>query len=208
VLTLIDDPAVAANLGRDRCQEAVDAGASQLLALCPCCEVQLRIAAEKKNVDVEVVDLARFAAERGLGYSFPDPNPEVKAQWGVFEAMINIMTPQGFADIMDNMWPELIDAMPLKMGPMMRGMGKVPGALNAMKPMFPILFPRLLPKMMPKVLPRMIEIIEAKVPAMPDYMRDQMPSLLPMVMDELMPHMLPDVVPIISDPMIKYLQEK
>ena len=55
------------------------------------------------------------------------------------------MAPQGFADLMDTMRPELIDAMPLGMGGMMRGLGKTPGALSLMKPMFPVLFPRLLP---------------------------------------------------------------
>ena len=55
-------------------------------------------------------------------------------------------------------------------------MGKIPGALNLMKPMFPILFPRLLPLMMPKV------------------------------MDNLMPHMIGDVVPLVTQPMINYLR--
>ena len=58
---------------------------------------------------------------------------------------------------MGTMWPELIDAMPFGMGPMMRIMGKIPGALNLMKPMFPILFPRLLPMMMPKVMSTMLD---------------------------------------------------
>ena len=51
----------------------------------------------------------------------------MQKQWAVFEAMIALMTPQGFADLMGTMWPELIDAMPFGMGTMMRVMGKVPG---------------------------------------------------------------------------------
>ncbi|HZK36558.1 MAG TPA: hypothetical protein VFC57_06380 [Aeromicrobium sp.] len=65
---------------------------------------------------------------RALGFELPRPNPEVKAQWAVFDAMIKLMTPQGFADLM-----------------------------KTMKPMFPTLFPKLLPQMMPELLPRVMD---------------------------------------------------
>jgi hypothetical protein len=117
------------------------------------------------------------------------------------------LTPQGFADLMGTMWPELIDAMPLGMGPMMSLMGKVPGALSLVKPMFPVLFPRLLPLMLPKVMATMLRRVEEQI-EMPEYMREQMPDLMPKVMDRLMPHMIGDVVPLITQPMIDYLQGK
>jgi len=205
VLTLIKEPPVAAEIGKERLDEAIEVGAQKVLAACPCCEVQLRISRDRKDLDVEVVDLARFAAEH-LGYDFPDPHPEVLAQWGVFEAMIDLMTPQGFADLMGTMWPELIDAMPFGMGKMMRVMGKVPGAMAMMKPLFPVLFPRLLPMMMPKVMPTMLDRV-ADVVTMPDYMQEQMPGMMPRVMDNLMPHMIDDLVPLVTDPMIAYLKE-
>ena len=204
VLTLMKEPPVAAEIGKTRLDEAMEAGAEKVLALCPCCEFQLRVTAAKKQMPIEVVDLARFAASV-LGHEFPDPNPEVQKQWAVFEAMIALMTPQGFAALMGTMWPELIDAMPFGMGSMMRFMGKIPGALELMKPMFPILFPRLLPMMMPKVMPVMLERIGERIP-MPDYMREQMPEMMPKVMDNLMPHMIGDVVPLVAQPMIDYLR--
>jgi len=206
VLTLIKDPPVAAEIGKTRIDEATEVGAKKILALCPCCEFQLRVSADKKKADVEIMDLSRFVAE-AFGYELPDPHPEVKAQWAVFEAMIALMTPKGFAALMETMFPELIDAMPFKMGVMMRGFGKIPGALNLMKPMFPVLFPRLLPMMMPKVMPAMLERVKKLVP-MPDYMAEQMPDLMPKVMDNLMPHMIGDVVPLITQPMIGYLRGK
>ncbi len=204
VVTLIKDPPVAAEIGKTRLDEALEAGAQKILAACPCCEVQLRITAEKKGIPVEVVDLAHLAAS-ALGFEFPDPNPEVREKWGVFDAMIALMTAQGFAGLMDTMWPELIDAMPFKMGPLMRMMGKIPGALEMMKPAFPVLFPRLLPMMMPKVMPVMLRRIAERIP-MPDYMAEQMPEILPKVMDQLMPHMIRDVVPLVTQPMIDFLK--
>jgi hypothetical protein len=206
VLTLIKDPPIAADIGKVRMDEALEAGAQKVLALCPCCQFQLRVSADKKKIDTEVVDLARFCCSR-MGFDFPDPNPEVKKQWAVFEAMIDLMTPQGFANLMGKMWPEMINAMPFGMGGMMRVMGKIPGALSLMKPMFPILFPRLLPMMMPKVMSKMLSLVGEMIP-MPDYMDEQMPQIMPKVMDSLMPHMIGDVVPLVTQPMIDYLQGK
>ncbi len=208
VLTLIKEPPVAAKIGSRRLKEAEEAKADRLLALCPCCEFQLRVTADKTGSKVEVQDLARFAAE-ALGYSLPDPHPEVRAQWAVFEKMIALMTPEGFAELMDKMWPQLLDAMPLGMGRMMRLIGRTGPFADLifflMKPLFPVLFPLLLPRMMPEVMPKMLELVEEAVP-MPDYMKEQMPELMPRVMENLMPHMLPELVPLVVPKMIRYLK--
>lgn len=206
VLTLIKDPPIAAEIGKDRLDEVIESGAQKVLALCPCCEFQLRVTAQKKNTPIEVIDLSAFSA-KALGFNLPDPHPQVKAQWAVFEAMIALMTPQGFATLMGTMWSDLVDAMPMGMGGMMRFMGKkMPFMLNMMKPIFPILFPILLPMMMPKVMPVMLSRVADQVP-MPQYMAEQMPELMPKVMDNLMPHMIGELVPLVTQPMIDYLKK-
>ena len=210
VLTLVSEPLVAHDIGKVRLAEAEATGAEKVLALCPCCQFQLRVSKQKRGSSVEVEDLSHFAA-RALGYELPDPNPEVQRLWALFEGFIALMTPRGFADLMGTMLPELVGAMPFGMGKLMRAMGRLPGplgdvAFGAMRPMFPILFPRLLPMMMPKVLPTMLARVSAQIP-MPDYMAEQMPEMMPQIMDNLMPHMLPAVVPLVTDPLIAYLRE-
>ncbi|NQT80650.1 MAG: FAD-binding oxidoreductase [Candidatus Aminicenantes bacterium] len=210
VLTLLKEPSVAAEIGKFRLDEAKDINVDTVLALCPCCEFQLRVTKNKKNMNLNIIDLATFAC-KALGKDFKDPNPEVAKQWAVFEAMIALMTPQGFAELMSTMWPELLDAMPMGMGKMMRIIGKmgfIGDAMFAMmKPIFPLLFPKLLPGMMPKVMSTMLDRVAEKIP-MPDYMAEQMPDMMPKVMDNLMPKMLPDIVPLVVPKMINYLRSR
>jgi Fe-S oxidoreductase/FAD/FMN-containing dehydrogenase len=208
VLTLIKDPPVAHEVGKTRLDEAEEIKAEAVLALCPCCQFQFRVTRDKKKLPLEIHDLAAFAC-RALGKDFADPSPEVLRQWAVFEGMIALMTPRGFADLMDTMWPEMLAAMPLGMGHMLRLIGKMGvvggGMLALMKPAFPALFPRLLPGMMGKVMPTILERVGQMIP-MPDYMAAQMPELMPRVMEVLMPHMLPDVVPLAVPKLIAYLR--
>jgi len=65
VLTLIKEPDVAADIGKVRVDEAIEVGADKILALCPCCQFQMRVTADNKNMPVEIVDLARYAAGNG-----------------------------------------------------------------------------------------------------------------------------------------------
>ncbi len=208
VLTLIGEPPTAHIIGDHRLQEAIDIDAEAMLAACPCCQFQLRVSADRMNTDMPVHDLAWFAA-KGLGIEdIQDATPFSLTQWAVFEKMVYLMTPAGFADLMADMFPELMDAMPLGMGKMMGVLGKLGGGfmLDMMKPMFPVLFPILLPRMMPKVMDRMLELMGERIPDMPDYMAEQMPELMPTVMDNLMPKMLPELVEVVTPCMIRYLK--
>jgi hypothetical protein len=165
------------------------------------------VTAQKTGRDLPIVDLGSLACQAS-GIPHPDPTEYALEMWATFEAMINLMKPEPMADMMIELFPQMVDAMPLGMGGMMRAIGKMGPIgsilLHAMKPMFPVLFPLLMPAMMPKVLPDMLVAVEKRVP-MPQHMQEQMPDLMPAAMDNLMPKMLPSIVPLISDPLIAYL---
>jgi len=204
VLTLIGDTPVAHDLGAVRLQEALDVGVKDVVALCPCCQFQLRVSANATGMDVEVHDLAHLAAA-SLGIELPDPNEETMSNWRVFDQMIRLMQPENMATVMEELFPQMLDAMPLGMGTMMRAMGKVPGALGIMKPLMPTLFPLLMPAIMPKVMPDMLKAVGKRID-MPDSMREQMPDLLPDTMAALMPNMLPLLMPRIVPAMVAHLK--
>lgn len=204
VLTLIGETPVAHDIGAVRLQEALDAGVKDLVALCPCCQFQLRVSANAANLDVEVHDLAHLAAS-SLGVELPDPNEDTMANWRVFDQMIRLMQPENMATVMEELFPQMMAAMPLGMGRMMRVMAKVPGALNLMKPIMPKMFPLLMPAIMPKVMPDMLAAVGKRID-MPDSMREQMPDLLPQTMESLMPNMLPLLMPYVVPSMIAYLK--
>jgi Fe-S oxidoreductase/FAD/FMN-containing dehydrogenase len=208
VLTLISEPEVAHDIGAMKLAEVKDTGAEEVLALCPCCEFQMRVSANKRNMDVKVTDLATFLA-RARGYQVEEDLGHVLTSWATFEAMISLMAPENMAALMQELFPQLVDAMPMGMGTVMRFIGRLGSVggllLGAMRPLFPVLFPLLMPRMMPKVMPDMLEAVGRRVP-MPGFMREQMPDLMPRAFGNLLPHLLPQVVPLISQPLIDYLR--
>lgn len=206
VLTMIGETPVAPVLGKKKLDEVVESGAEAVLALCPCCQFQMRVAADKNGMDVPVKDLASFAA-KGLGIDFPDGTPDALAIWPVFERMIELMKPEPMVALMDKLMPELVAAMPGPFPAMMKIMAKIPGALEAMRPIMPKMMPIMLPGMMPKVMPDMLVEVERIVGPLPDYMGEQMPDLLPATMTALMPNMLPMIAPGVTDKMIAYLKK-
>jgi hypothetical protein len=154
---------------------------------------------------VKVTDLATFLA-KARGYAVEEDLPKVLDSWATFEAMIALLKPRNMASLMEELFPELVQAMPGWMGKMMCLAGRL-GLLPRMKGLFPVLFPLLMPGMMPKVMPAMLQAVARRVP-MPDYMKEQMPGLMPRAMGNLMPHLLPEVVALIAQPLVDYLVER
>jgi Fe-S oxidoreductase/FAD/FMN-containing dehydrogenase len=204
VLTLIGATPVAADLGEIRLQEALDIGVHDLVALCPCCQFQLRVSADKKGVDVTVHDLAHLAAQ-GLGVELPQYHEACLSSWRVFDQMIVLMKPENMAGLMEQLFPQMMAAMPLGMGSMMRRAAKVPGALRLMERLMPKLFPLLMPMIMPKVMPDMVAAVDRYMDV-PDDMREQLPDLLPKTMENLMPNMLPLLMPYVVPRMMECLK--
>lgn len=206
VLTLIGEIPVAPKLGAMRLQEAVDVKADRVVALCPCCQVQLRDSNVKNNLDLKITDLARFVME-GLGYHIEDKTDYSMEMWGYFEKFIYLMKPEVMADIMASLFKPMMENMPPGMVTMMKAMKHTPGGLAMMEKMMPALMPKLVPDIMPKVMPDMLTEVSKRVGVLPDDMEELMPDLLPKTMDALMPNMLPLIIPFITPKMIAYIRE-
>jgi hypothetical protein len=185
---------VAPVLGGHRLQEAVDAGASTVVALCPCCQVQLRDSNIKNELGLQITDLSRIVAE-SAGYAIPDTTEHSMYMWSYFEKFIILMQPENMAKLMQRVFPQMMDAMPPGMKPMMLAMRSVPGGLAAMEKMMPVLFPMLAPGILEKIMPDLIEAVGDYIGPMPDDMEALMPDLLPETMKSLMPTYLPELIP-------------
>jgi len=210
VLSLVADPPAAERIGDLRLREAVDAGADTVVSVCPCCQVQLRVTADKRDRDLKIMDLGHLICD-ATGTPHKDPTDYALQEWATFEAMINLLKPKAMSDFMAGMFPEMIDAMPGMFRGMMHMIPKMPapikgGMLAMMKPMMPVLFPLLLPGIMPKVMPTMLEKVGEIVP-MSDDMKQLMPDLMPAAMNNLMPKMLPELMPYVVPAMIEYLRD-
>lgn len=194
VITLIGEASVAPILGGQRLKEAVDAGADTVVALCPCCQVQLRDSNEKNGFGLRVDDLARVAAQ-AAGYEIPESTEVSLWAWSFFDKFIALMQPEAMAHFMTRIFPQMLDAMPLGMGGMMRAMAKVPGGPAMMEKLMPVMFPLLAPGILSKVMPDMVRAVGEVMGEMPPDMAELMPDLLPKTMDSLMPTYLPQLIP-------------
>lgn len=194
VLTLIGEPPVAPVLGKQRLDEAVAAGADACVALCPCCQVQLRDSTVKNGIDMPVDDLARVAME-GLGIHIETSADYSLEMWGYFDKFIFLMQPENMAALMSRVFPQMVDAMPLGMGSMIKAMRHVPGGLAMLEAVMPLMFPMMAPAIMPKVMPALLDAVGEYVGPLPEDMEALMPDLLPKTMDALMPNYLPLLIP-------------
>ena len=207
VLTLIGEPAIAPVLGKLRLQEAVDVKADTVVALCPCCQVQLRDSNIKNDLGLKVDDLSRIVAQ-AAGYDIPESTEQAMYYWGYFEKFIFLMEPEQMATLMQRVFPQMMDAMPAGMAPMMRAMKHVPGGLGMMEKMMPTLFPMMAPAILGKVMPDLIAAVEDYVGEMPADMGELMPDLLPKTMDSLMPTYLPQLIPFLVPTFIDYVRNE
>ncbi len=207
VLTLVGEMPVAPVLGKHRLQEAVDIGADTVVALCPCCQVQLRDSVIKNDLPLKIDDLSRVVAQ-AAGYDIPETSEFSMYMWGYFEKFIILMQPENMAKFMTRIFPQMMDAMPAGMAPMMRAMKHVPGGLVMMEKMMPLMFPAMAPGILGKVMPDMIREVESYIGEMPEDMAALMPDLLPKTMESLMPTYLPQLIPHLVPLWIDFLRDE
>jgi Fe-S oxidoreductase/FAD/FMN-containing dehydrogenase len=205
VLTLVGEKPVAPVLGGHRLQEAVDAGAGTVVALCPCCQVQLRDSNIKRELGLKIDDLSRVVAQ-AAGYDIPESTEYSMYMWGFFDKFIDLLEPANMATFMTRIFPQMMDAMPIGMKPMMLSMKHVPGGLAMMEKMMPLMFPAMAPGILGKVMPDMIREVEEVMGEMPEDMAELMPDLLPKTMDSLMPTYLPQLIPHLTPKFIEYIR--
>ena len=207
VLTLVGEIDRAPLIGKVRLDEACEVDATTVIALCPCCQVQLRDSVDKNGFDLTIDDLARVVA-LAAGYDIPSSAPQTRYMWGLFDVFIRLMSPEQMALFMQRIFPDMLDAMPLNMGPMMRGMAKLPFGPAMMTRMMPIMFPMMAPGILGKVMPKMVDEVKVYVGDMPPDMDELMPDLLPKTMDALMPTYLPQLIPYLVPLFVAYLREE
>ena len=194
VVTLIRDPQVAGELARGVLDEVRETGAAAILSLCPCCQLQFRLAGD---AGVAVMDLAHLAAE-ALGHTLPDPLPEVKRLWTAVEAARAMLTPERFAELLVALWPQVTAALPTALAAALRAAQRLPGGLSLARPLFPALFRRALPTVLPRILEPLAERIAADM-ALPADLDARVRPLLPAILEALAPHMADDAARRILD---------
>ncbi|MHA2225851.1 MAG: FAD-binding and (Fe-S)-binding domain-containing protein [Candidatus Hodarchaeales archaeon] len=218
VLTRIGNWDASNEIAKIKLNEAQDVGAEEIYATCPCCEFQMRVGADKNNIDMPIKDFTDIVLQ-GMGETpLADPTPNVLRIWNeVFEPAILLMTPDGLNKMMSVMMPEMMEAMPglfkvmfkamrvtrlsYLMSPMMGVMGKLPFIM-------PTMFKMMLPGMLPKMLPEIEEYMFLVIPGLNHYpqMKTRMSFVLAYTMEKLLPTMLPKMMPELKPMAVKAMQ--
>jgi len=203
VLTRVGEPEISDKIADVRLKEAEDTGAEKIITNCPCCEFQFRVAGKSLGKNINVEDIATYLA-KALGYKdSPDPIPQIHYMWRVFEKAIQMMTDDGIINMMNEMFPEMVDAMPSFFKGMTYAVLKMPKWIRKVfaamfKALLPSLMPVLLPGMLPKLAPKVQKLMGKEIPDMPDSMKEMMPKMLPDILSKVMKGALPDIAPQIA----------
>ena len=210
VLTRIGEPIISDKIAKLRLDEAELTGAETIITNCPCCEFQLRVAANSLNKKVNIQDISTYLCE-SLGYTdLHDSVPEVNLMWGVFAKAIDIMTDNGIINMMDGMYPQMVDAMPGAFKGMTKMVISMPKSIRKpfalmFKKMLPSLMPILLPSMLPKLAPTIGDIMMKEIPNMPDQMKEMLPTMLPSVLKKVMKGALPSIATKLGENFYTYM---
>jgi Fe-S oxidoreductase/FAD/FMN-containing dehydrogenase len=207
VLTRIGESETSDKIADARIKEAEAIGADAILTTCPCCEFQLRVGGKSVGSSTNIKELTDVVVE-ALGYPTKNPEEKVHHMWGVFDDMIEVMTPAGMAEMMKEMLPSMVSMMPGYMISMMKALKKMPAlvqdaALRMMGALMPVMMPMMMGDMMPKMMPLAQTLIKKRVPEMPEAMERLMPEMLPEVMSALMPRFLPEILKRIKPEMLE-----
>ncbi|MFW9855832.1 MAG: FAD-binding and (Fe-S)-binding domain-containing protein [Candidatus Thorarchaeota archaeon] len=218
VLTRIGSWDASNDIAKIKLTEAIDSGAEEVYATCPCCEFQMRVGADKNNIDLPIRDMTDIVLESMGENPLTDPTATVLHVWNeVFEPAILLMTPEGLNEMMAHLLPEMMESMPglfktmfklmrvtrlsYVMSPIMGLMGKLPFIM-------PTMFKMMLPGMLPKMLPQIKEYMSITIPGMAKYpqMQDRMDYILPYTMEKLLPTMLPKMMSNLKPMAVKGMQ--
>ena len=149
----------------------------------------------------------RVWSPQAAGYDIPETTEYSMYMWSYFEKFIILLKPENMATFMTRVFPEMMDAMPAGMKPMMLGMRRVPGGLAMMeKKMMPLMFPADGARHSRQGDAGYGPGSRDYIGEMPEDMAELMPDLLPKTMDSLMPTYLPELIPHLVPLFIDYIR--
>ena len=156
LLTLFQDPDAAATIASALLDEARATGADTLVSLCPECQFQLRVAASRLEDPIAVTDLAHLAAG-ALGHKLPAPGRIVAARWALLEALVELLTPEGLAQVVRPRCPDLARATSPLWSALMRLAARIPRLRDHVVPLTARRLAARVPALVSEALPIVLE---------------------------------------------------